>query len=98
MRRFIVALALLFAGPALAAVGGGDITFTVKDPGNARFSHESHVVKAKVGCKECHPAPYLDVKGSKHATMKQMEKGASCGACHQGRRAFDLKDCEKCHH
>jgi c(7)-type cytochrome triheme protein len=39
----------------------------------------------------------LNVAKSKHATMKQMEKGKSCGACHDGKRAFALDDCTKCH-
>jgi c(7)-type cytochrome triheme protein len=30
--------------------------------------------------------------------MKQMEKGKSCGACHDGKKAFSVKgDCAKCH-
>ncbi len=97
MRRYFMALMLITAGPALAVVGGGEITFPVSDPGKALFSHEAHVVKAKAGCKECHPGLYLDVARSKRVTMKQMEKGKSCGACHQGKRAFALTTCEKCH-
>jgi c(7)-type cytochrome triheme protein len=30
--------------------------------------------------------------------MKQMEKGKSCGACHDGKKAFSVKgECAKCH-
>lgn len=97
MRRYVTALMLLAAGPAVATVGGGEITFPVTDPGKTVFSHEVHVMKAKVGCKECHPRLYLDVARSKRVTMKQMEKGRSCGACHQGKRAFALDACDKCH-
>ncbi len=97
MRNYLLLASLLVAGPAMAVVGGGDITFPVQDPGKAVFSHQAHVVKAKVGCQECHPKLYLDVAQSKRFTMKQMEKGKSCGACHQGKRAFELKACEKCH-
>lgn len=97
MRTYLLLLSLLVAGPALAVVGGGEITFPVQDPGKTVFSHEAHVVKARVGCRECHPKLYLDVARSKRSTMKQMEKGKSCGACHQGKRAFELKACEKCH-
>ena len=98
MHTYILAISLLVAGPAEAVVGGGEIAFTVKDPGNATFSHEAHAVKAKVACKECHPRLYLDVARSKRVSMKQMEKGQSCGACHLGKRAFALDACEKCHH
>lgn len=97
MRSLVLVLVLLAAGPAAAVVGGGDVAFPVTDPGKSVFSHEAHVVKAKVGCKECHPKHYLDVARSKRVTMKQMEKGKSCGACHQGKRAFALTACEKCH-
>ena len=97
MRNHLLLAALLVAGPALAAVGGGEITFPVQDPGKAVFSHEAHVLKAKVGCRECHPKLYLDVARSKRVTMKQMAQGRSCGACHQGKRAFGLDACVKCH-
>lgn len=97
MRTVVIALLLVAATPALAVVGGGEVTFPVMDPGKAVFSHQAHVVKAKLGCKECHPRLYLDVALSKRVSMKQMEKGRSCGACHQGQRAFDLQACDKCH-
>jgi c(7)-type cytochrome triheme protein len=29
--------------------------------------------------------------------MKDMEAGKSCGACHNGTKAFAVKDCAKCH-
>ena len=30
--------------------------------------------------------------------MKEMQKGKSCGACHNGKTAFSVKgDCTKCH-
>jgi len=97
MRAFVLAVLVFAAGPAAAVVGGGEVVFPVKDAEKATFSHDQHVVRAKVGCKECHPRLYLDVARSKRATMKQMEKGKSCGACHQGKRAFALDECTKCH-
>lgn len=97
MHRTFAAILLTAALPALAVVGGGDLPFDVKDAGQVVFRHESHVVKAKVGCKECHPKLYLDVARSKTATMKEMERGKSCGACHTGKRAFALDACTKCH-
>ena len=97
MRRSLAAILIAAALPAVAVVGGGDVTFTVKDSGKAVFRHDSHVVVAKLGCKECHPVLYLDVAKSKRVTMKEMEKGKSCGACHTGKRAFALDDCTKCH-
>ena len=29
--------------------------------------------------------------------MAQMEKGLSCGACHNGKEAFKIDECAKCH-
>jgi len=97
MRALLPAALLLAAAPALAEVGGGDVVFPVKGAEKAIFSHDAHVEKARLGCKECHPRLYLDVARSKRATMKQMEQGKSCGACHQGKRAFGLDDCTQCH-
>jgi c(7)-type cytochrome triheme protein len=97
MRTLLLALVLLFAGTAAATVGGGEITFAVKGADKAVFSHEKHVGTAKLKCQDCHPGLYLNVAKSKHATMKQMEKGKSCGACHDGKRVFALDDCTKCH-
>jgi c(7)-type cytochrome triheme protein len=39
-------------------------------------------------------------KGADVMTMKDMEAGKGCGACHNGTKAFSVKDaasCAKCH-
>ena len=83
---------------ALGVIGGGDITMKGGKAGDVVFSHDSHVSDAGIGCKECHPKLYLDTKQHKKVTMAEMQKGKSCGACHNGRKAFDVKgDCAKCH-
>jgi c(7)-type cytochrome triheme protein len=97
MRKILLAALLAVAAPALAVVGGGDVTFEVKGAEKAVFSHDVHVVKAKLGCRDCHPKLYLDTSRSKRVTMKQMEQGKSCGACHDGQRAVGLDDCGSCH-
>jgi c(7)-type cytochrome triheme protein len=97
MRNILILAALLAAAPVAAVVGGGDVTFQVKGAEKAVFSHEKHVVGAKLGCRDCHPKLYLDTARSKRVTMKQMEKGQSCGACHDGKRAAGLDDCTTCH-
>ena len=77
--------------------GNGDISFDT-DAGKATFSHKVHT--AAFGCDSCHPAPFKAQQGSNKATMEQMEKGASCGSCHDGSTAFSVKDdndCGKCH-
>lgn len=97
MRTILILAALAVAAPVAAVVGGGDVTFRVEGADKATFSHEAHVVGAKLGCRDCHPKLYLDTARSKRATMAQMKKGRSCGACHDGKRAAGLEDCKTCH-
>ncbi|GFO56818.1 cytochrome c [Geomonas sp. Red276] len=64
--------------------------------GVARFDHKAHLSKFK--CKDCHTKIFPYSTGGKHYTMYQMEKGNSCGACHDGKTAFSASgDCESCH-
>lgn len=100
MRRIAAVTAcflLLGSGITLAAVGGGEITLKNKG-GDVTFSHEVHVDGMALACTECHDQLYLSAKQHKPVTMKQMQKGKSCGACHNGEKAFSVKgDCAKCH-
>ncbi|HEX9288471.1 MAG TPA: cytochrome c3 family protein [Anaeromyxobacteraceae bacterium] len=97
MRTLLIAALLAVATPVVAVVGGGDVKFKVNRASDAVFSHEAHVVKAKLGCRDCHSKLYLDTTRTKHTTMKQMAQGKSCGACHDGKRAAGLDDCGTCH-
>jgi c(7)-type cytochrome triheme protein len=93
----ILVLAVLPVSLAVAKVGGGDITFTMKGAAPAVFSHESHVAGG-LACTACHPAPYVTTAQHKKTTMAMMQKGQSCGACHNGKKAFDVKgNCATCH-
>lgn len=97
MKNWIVITMMLTAAPVLAAVGGGDITLKNKG-GDTVFSHEAHVDGMKLACTECHDKLYLSKGQHKTVTMKQMQKGNSCGACHNGKKAFSVKgNCAKCH-
>lgn len=99
-RVFLLSASLLalVSAQALAVVGGGDITLKAKGAGDVLFSHDLHVSEAGLGCKECHTKLYLDTKKHKHVGMKEMQKGKSCGACHDGKKAFSVTgDCVKCH-
>lgn len=91
-------IALMGVSSALAeVVGGGDITLKNKG-GDVMFSHEAHVNGMAQACTECHDKLYTSSKQHKTVTMKQMQKGKSCGACHNGKKAFSVKgDCAKCH-
>ncbi|MCL2760952.1 MAG: cytochrome c3 family protein [Desulfuromonadales bacterium] len=73
----------------------GNITFKT-DGGDATFSHDFHLGMYK--CADCHTKIFPYQTGVVKATMADMEKGKSCGACHNGKDAFASSgDCEKCH-
>jgi len=97
MRHLTVIALLLAATPVLAAVGGGDITLKNKG-GDVIFSHDTHVEGMALVCTDCHDKLFLSKGQHKRVTMKQMRSGKSCGACHNGKKAFSVKsDCAKCH-
>ncbi|MBI2354577.1 MAG: cytochrome c3 family protein [Deltaproteobacteria bacterium] len=100
MRRIAAVTALVVLttfGGALAAVGGGDVVLKNKG-GDTLFSHSLHVDGAGLECTACHDKLYLSKGQHKKVTMKEMQKGKSCGACHNGKTAFSVKgDCAKCH-
>ena len=75
-----------------------DIIFEDKDIGSVTFPHSVHIEMSD--CRECHPDRYQAKRGAKEnkATMKEMESGKSCGACHNGDEAFGVtENCESCH-
>ena len=97
MRNLIVIVMLLVATPVLAVIGGGDITLKNKG-GDVMFSHNIHVDAMTLACTDCHDKLYLSKSRHKTVTMKQMQKGKSCGACHNGKAAFSVTgNCAKCH-
>ncbi len=80
-----------------------DITMAGKN--TALFSHNTHSIRDKMKCTECHPGVFLmkvenRVVKKGQLTMKQMEKGEYCGKCHDGVKAFSISDkesCSECH-
>mgnify|MGYP001564995636 FL=1 len=93
-----VLIVLLLVSFVSAKIGGGDITFEIKAAGNVIFSHDNHVGGASLKCTDCHDSLYLTKEKHKHITMAQMQKGKSCGACHNSKKAFEIKsNCNNCH-
>jgi len=102
---FLIAILLLVALPTvLHAVGMGDlgamgamvdkVEIQTKTVGKVVYSHRVH----GTSCNMCHPKIFVKKNNSNHVNMKAMERGKSCGTCHNGRRAFSVKgDCTKCH-
>lgn len=69
-------------------------------PGVVTYSHEKHKEKAEK-CTVCHTKVFQMKKGkSGPLTMAAMNEGKFCGACHDGKQSFSVKDaanCTKCH-
>ena len=70
------------------------VVFKVKETGPTVFSHNKHTEMYK--CSACHTKLYA-IGANKHVSMAGMEKGKSCGACHNAKEAFAVSECEKCH-
>jgi c(7)-type cytochrome triheme protein len=102
-KRWLVMIVLpMVALPSiLYAIGMGDIGGMVdeidiqtKTVGKVVFSHTIHGPR----CIACHPELFKKKSNSNHASMKAMEKGKSCGACHNGKQAFSVTgNCVTCH-
>jgi c(7)-type cytochrome triheme protein len=73
------------------------VTFKVKGATEVAFSHDSHVTKSGLSCRNCHDGKIITGK-DKNVSMVQMEKGKTCGACHNGKMAFTVAgNCGNCH-
>lgn len=93
-----LALIFFFLNIVFGRIGGGEIIFKSKGAKDAVFSHESHVSEIGLKCTECHDILFLTAEKRKNASMADMRKGLSCGACHNGKKAFDVKaNCSNCH-
>jgi len=73
------------------------VTFKVKGAPEVAFSHDAHVSKAGLSCRSCHDGKIITGK-DKNVTMAQMEKGKTCGACHNDKMGFTVAgNCGNCH-
>jgi c(7)-type cytochrome triheme protein len=64
------------------------------------FDHYTHFdALGEKKCTTCHNGIFnRDRSKNPDFTMKDMEQGKACGACHNGERAFNVKeDCSSCH-
>ncbi len=105
MRKWIVVLLVAVwsavpGGAFAEKVGGGDLTFSPKNAKPVVFSHELHVKSKGIKCTACHYQIFQMSKGSNKIDMSKITKGDFCGKCHNGQKAFDVKDqknCDRCH-
>lgn len=94
-----VCLTLAVAATAFAVSAGKTIEFTNSPMGKVLFDGEKHK-QAGATCKECHVDGMFPVmkQGSVKITMEDIYAGKFCGACHNGKKAFEAKaNCQRCH-
>lgn len=93
------AMVLLPPGMTVFAIGGGDITFELKNADPVRFSHDFHLKIRGLKCSACHFARFA--KGASYAMKKEsITKRDFCGHCHNGLKGFSTdneKNCTRCH-
>ena len=104
MKKLITALSLILtvvAGSSALAVGPGKtLEFTGSPMGTVIFDGTVHK-NAGLNCSDCHnPEVFPKMKqGTVKITMNDLYAGKYCGRCHDGKKAFTIKDnCTRCHH
>jgi len=79
----------------------GDIVFRVEDESRGVaatvFPHWAHRVRYK--CYACHNDLFEMEEDANAITMKAIEAGEYCGACHNGKTAWGIgfDTCNRCH-
>lgn len=113
MRRALLLTTFAFiscASTSFAVVPGKSITYEGGGAGIVVFDGERHfnalkkpsryITSSTNLCKACHPSMFELRKGAARITMKAIYAGRYCGACHNGRAAFDARserNCFRCH-
>ncbi len=108
MKRTVWGLSLLpvvlffLTSEAIAVAPGHVVEWQIKGEGKVVFDGSVHGKKG-LTCIDCHRKIFSKMsKGAPSAkmTMKEMEAGKYCGACHDGIKAFSVTDkinCKRCH-
>jgi c(7)-type cytochrome triheme protein len=96
----VVAVTFVLTASAFAVGPGKSVDFAGGGAGKVVFDGKAHADKG-AKCADCHQSGLFKMKkGGDTITMKEMEAGKTCGACHNGTKAFGVKDaagCAKCH-
>ncbi len=93
----LVVTVAFFVGSALAVPPGKTVVFDDGGMGKVTFDGKIHAEKG-FKCGDCHTKIFPMKKGT--LTMEAMRAGKECGTCHNGDKAFSVKDaanCGKCH-
>lgn len=87
------------AGAAMAVPPSKTLTYEGGGAGAVTFDGKIHQ-SAGLKCNDCHAGTFKMKQGSTDISMKAINAGQACGACHNGERAFkasDAANCAKCH-
>ncbi|MDA8429455.1 MAG: cytochrome c3 family protein [Geobacteraceae bacterium] len=104
MKMQITILGLIFTalicGNACAVGPGKVLEFKGSPMGTVIFDGTVHK-NAGLTCSDCHnPVMFPKMKqGTVKITMNDLYAGKYCGRCHNGKKAFLIKEnCTRCHH
>ena len=92
-------LVVMFAGTAHAVGSDKKVEYTGGAQGMVMFDGSAHK-NAGLVCSDCHnPGMFPAMKkGTVKITMNDLYAGKYCGRCHDGKKAFMIKDnCTRCH-
>lgn len=95
----LVVILFVSGGLALAVPAGKSLEFKNSSLGTVTFDGAVHK-KAAASCKECHTDGMFPKmkQGTVKITMDEIYAGKLCGACHNGKKAFEAKaNCQRCH-
>jgi phosphate transport system substrate-binding protein len=101
MKRFFsifvaVCFLLSIAGLAIAQGPAKKVEYDGGTNGKVVFDGKTHAA-AGLKCADCHTEPKLFGMKKTALKMAEMKEGKSCGACHDGKKAFAVSECAKCH-
>src|SRR4030067_3561164 len=98
-KLFVLAMVMVVSFVMAASVFASmkTVEFEGKGAGKVVFDGAAHKAKG-LACKDCHaPANLFQMKKSGDVfTMKDMEAGRNCGACHNGTKASGVKGAATC--
>ena len=90
----VLIMSIALVGTAIAMPKGKSVTYETK-MGAVIFSGDTHAA-AGLKCNGCHSGIFPMKAGIAFAAPHKTD--ASCGACHNGDKAFSsTKDCKMCH-
>ena len=99
MKNALFALTLILTAiplNAFAVPAGRTLTWEGGGQGTVEFEGREHAEKG-YACTACHPSLFQKKYGSAAMTMKALDEGRFCGACHDGKTAFSTHEPRKCH-